>query len=177
MTTPTARQAVRAARGHTMSSALHARGICTPHVRTSHQHSHTAPAPTQYSSQVAAAASADSSLKAGAIASDVVVGDPTVTFPEGKNWAWERAAPKESLHNWPDDGKATPFALNSIELLHWLAFPVGAIGAYTVFTNAGFLGKAIAAATGIAGDESTRVFLVVVGLLTQVHTLRYSTAS
>jgi hypothetical protein len=94
------------------------------------------------------------------LSSDDNMKDPAIFFPN-TDWPVERALPKTSLEAIDQARHAGELTLNVVEFIHWLAFPLGFYVASFIFTNA----PAIAT---YVDDDTSRVFFIMLGLLTQV---------
>jgi hypothetical protein len=91
---------------------------------------------------------------------DDIMAGPDIIYPPEK-WAWKRAQPKSSLKK-TQKNPAPAWMLNIVELAHWVSFPIGFQLAHYLFTQAPTI------AVGTLGGDTTRVFLIILGILNQV---------
>lgn len=99
---------------------------------------------------------------AGTDPSDENLGFPTLIFPE-LAWGWDKAPPKASLAALPtpQTASAAAWKLNLIEAIHWASFPLGFAVVHFMFVHSAAIAPAV-------GGDPTRVFFLLLGLLSQI---------
>ncbi|KAG2491306.1 hypothetical protein HYH03_010312 [Edaphochlamys debaryana] len=85
---------------------------------------------------------------------------PTTIFPE-TYFSTQKAPPKQSLVDIGQAGNASAPILNAIEAIHWISFPAGFWVVHYIFVHADKIAPYV-------GGDPTRVFFLMLGLLSQV---------
>lgn len=94
---------------------------------------------------------------------------PNLIFPDTA-WAFQRADAKKSLTDFGQEHTATPWSLSWIEAIHWSSFAMGFYVAGLVVANASVLLEKMP-----LGDNPWRLYLIVLGHLTQVSEVTIDT--